>query len=231
MIGLIWIAAATQGSACRIDKSLLRAWGFATAPDWVSACCHNGGLPQTLPLNSVLNAGSRPIALLKRHEMSVKCLCGWRFLNQRPVRGSASLLPTSPSAHVLRAEVAGRDGLPQIAEVTEDCLAVRIPLGPDDADNYIVGVCAGASHRAQALLSLSVFVFVSVSFCQFWSVFVFVSVSFGQFPSLSLSVLSVLVKYFSFRNGCLFLSARARLPHEAGNAVGLCPFEQVKGLP
>lgn len=29
-----------------------------------------------------------------------------------------------------------------MVEVTEDCLAVRIPLGPDDADNYIVGAHA-----------------------------------------------------------------------------------------
>lgn len=47
-----------------------------------------------------------------------------------------------------RAEVAGPDGLPQIVEVTEDCLAVRIPLGPGDSDNYIVG--AHSSRRALA---------------------------------------------------------------------------------
>ena len=38
------------------------------------------------------------------------------------------------------AEVGGPDGFPQSVEVTDDRLAVRIPLGPEDSDNYVVGV-------------------------------------------------------------------------------------------
>ena len=40
---------------------------------------------------------------------------------------------------MLGAEEGGEDGLPQSVEVIDDALALRIPLGPDDSDNYVVG--------------------------------------------------------------------------------------------
>jgi hypothetical protein len=51
------------------------------------------------------------------------------------------------------AEEDGEDNLPQSIEVTEDALALRIPLGRDDADNYVIGAqpvsmlgCHSAPH-------------------------------------------------------------------------------------
>ena len=40
---------------------------------------------------------------------------------------------------LIGAEEDGEDGLPQSVEVTDDALALRIPLGPDDSDNYVIG--------------------------------------------------------------------------------------------
>ena len=53
---------------------------------------------------------------------------------------------------VRRAEVDGPDRMPQIVEVTDDRLALRIPLGPEDADNYIVGACLAVTAPSSTCL-------------------------------------------------------------------------------
>jgi len=50
---------------------------------------------------------------------------------------------------VLGAEEGGEDGLSQSVEVTDDALALRIPLGPDDSDNHVVGAPHTRSLRQQ----------------------------------------------------------------------------------
>ena len=47
---------------------------------------------------------------------------------------------------VLVPEETGEDGLPQSVEIIDDALALRIPLGPDDSDNYVVGALIHSCH-------------------------------------------------------------------------------------
>ena len=66
------------------------------------------------------------------HAVSLRQLVGWRL------RGHARMHMTDATSMV-GAEVDDKDGLPQSVEITDDALALRIPLGPDDSDNNVVG--------------------------------------------------------------------------------------------